>query len=243
MKNKYLLGTAAFSNFDLLQTCVNSWPKNLNRLVIIDRYDPKSPAFTVIPDDITAVGYREHMGCSTIWNKIILTAVTTGYDGAIIVGSDTEFKDNFLEEWIEQFENGNYIFATTLDQGFNCFGLTLECIEKVGMFDENFFPAYFEDNDYWLRAKLSGVDIGDIGDATKLEHYGSATIRKSVQCNQANAFSFDLNQRYFWSKWGAHQDSAISKFYTTPFNSGNDLRYWERDEAFIQVKREAWEKC
>ena len=241
MKNKYLLGTAAFSNFDLLQTCVNSWPTWIDRLVVFDRFNRGNG--TNIREDVNVISYREHIGCSAVWNRIILNAMASGHNAVIIVGSDTEFKDNFLEEWIEQFENGNYIFATTLDQGFNCFGLTLECIEKVGMFDENFFPAYFEDNDYWLRAKLSGVDIGDIGDATKLEHYGSATIRKNVQCNQANAFSFDLNQRYFWAKWGAHQDSPINKFYTTPFNSGNDLRYWERDEAFIQVKREAWGKC
>mmetsp|Transcript_12742 Transcript_12742/g.53925 ORF Transcript_12742/g.53925 Transcript_12742/m.53925 type:complete len:409 (-) Transcript_12742:309-1535(-) len=41
-------------------------------------------------------------------------------------------------------------------EGYASFVLTLEGAKRVGPFDENFWPAYAEDCDYWLRVQLAG---------------------------------------------------------------------------------------
>jgi hypothetical protein len=40
--------------------------------------------------------------------------------------------------------------------GWSIFAINRACVDNVGFFDENFFPAYFEDNDYHYR--LTRID-------------------------------------------------------------------------------------
>ncbi len=40
-----------------------------------------------------------------------------------------------------------------------CFMLTPKTLEKVGYFDENIWPANWEDTDYWLRVYQNGLKL------------------------------------------------------------------------------------
>jgi GT2 family glycosyltransferase len=80
--------------------------------------------------------------------------------------------------------------------------LTRFCIEQVGYFDERFFPAYFEDNDYSERIKRvllsKGYHSGMVHDSRVL-HEGSRTIKEGgVNVSK----SFEDNKRKFKEKWG-----------------------------------------
>ena len=44
-------------------------------------------------------------------------------------------------------------------EGFSSFGISLEGIAKLGPMDENFWPAYAEDCDYWFRAQLNNCSL------------------------------------------------------------------------------------
>ena len=44
---------------------------------------------------------------------------------------------------------------------FTNFILTNKIFDKVGLFDENIYPAYFEDNDYWKRILLSSEKFSE----------------------------------------------------------------------------------
>lgn len=244
---KYLLGTSAFSNPELLEKCLKSWPDYLNRIVVFDRLIPTSELFEFHKEfaenypDFYGFSTEEHVGVSGTWNAIIVFAFERDYDAVIIVGSDTEFVDDYLEKWIEEFEKGNYQFATSKEQGFNCFGITRECFDKVGTFDENYFPAYFEDNDYWHRVKISGYDVGDLGDPTKFNHWGSATIRNNEWYNRANAYSYGINERYYRAKWGGHQDAPPESKYQHPFDKPElSPRFWQPFPEIINAKKEVW---
>ena len=80
--------------------------------------------------------------------------------------------------------------------------LTRFCIEQVGYFDERFFPAYFEDNDYAERIKRvllsKGYLSGTVHDSQVL-HVGSCTIKEG---GVKVARSFEENKRKFKEKWG-----------------------------------------
>jgi GT2 family glycosyltransferase len=61
---------------------------------------------------------------------------------------------------------------------WQAFCLGYEAVRAVGLFDEGFFPAYFEDTDYIRRALAKNVPIVKLDVA--LEHDNSSTIQ--VRC-------------------------------------------------------------
>jgi hypothetical protein len=251
---KYLLGTAAFSNPDFLKTCLDSWPKrseNLERVVLFDRLIDTSELHKFHKDfsknypDINAFASKKHVGVAGSWNGIITLGFEHNkFDAVVIVGSDTQFLDDYFERWIKEFEAGGWEFATSKDQGFNCFALTKKCYDEVGLFDENFFPAYFEDNDYWLRVRLAGFEVGDIGDPNKFVHLGggSSTIKRNEWYNRANSYSYSLNERYYRAKWGGHQDAPVDTKFQHPFNKPElPIKFWQVFPELQKLKQEAWE--
>lgn len=55
-----------------------------------------------------------------------------------------------------------YTFLLTFQWGtggWSAFAVTDYIIKQVGLFDENFFPAYFEDEDYDVRLKVMGFKL------------------------------------------------------------------------------------
>jgi len=63
-----------------------------------------------------------------------------------------------------------------------------EAVRRLGLFDEAFFPAYFEDNDYNTRANHHGVPITKLPVETL--HENSATIYANPVFAQKNSATF-----------------------------------------------------
>ena len=72
--------------------------------------------------------------------------------------------------------------------------------DKVGYFDVNYYPAYFEDNDYGLRCKLGGVKVGIITKAI-FYHFWSRSIHEGG-ARALNAKYFEKNRAHYIQKWG-----------------------------------------
>jgi hypothetical protein len=86
------------------------------------------------------------------------------------------------------------------------------CISKVGYFDEGFYPAYFEDNDYHRRINLIDPDryVGHLEALEPEVKRNSETIRRDPSLNQ-----FPKSYDYYLRKWGGLPGSET---YGTPFN-------------------------
>ena len=134
---------------------------------------------------------NERNNLSMAWNVGVKTAINQGYKYVLIPNLDIllhkkamqsliAFGDVYIKDTgiiacnpindIVMFEIApdNPEKATKLiennDQSFSCFLLSIEAYKKIGAFDEQFEPAYFEDDDYLHRAKQSGYR------PTKLQH-------------------------------------------------------------------------
>ncbi len=94
---------------------------------------------------------------------------------------------------------------------FSAFMLTKKCYNEVGQFDENFYPAYFEDNDYHYRLYLKGIKAINYPMAVYY-HFGS---RSKKFINNFNTL-FEKNREYYKKKWGGIPGEEIFK---SPFNS------------------------
>ena len=84
---------------------------------------------------------------------------------------------------------------------FSCFMVRPTIVKAVGWFDENFVPAYFEDNDYHRRILVSGRKAYSDNNALMF-HYGSQTQNANTSSPAVPPFAFEMNERYYVEKWG-----------------------------------------
>jgi GT2 family glycosyltransferase len=84
---------------------------------------------------------------------------------------------------------------------FSAFMLNRRCWETVGEFDENFFPAYFEDNDYHYRMRLAGLRA-IVHPPALFYHFGSRTQNEARPAPIVPGDWFERNRSYYVRKWG-----------------------------------------
>lgn len=89
-----------------------------------------------------------------------------------------------------------------------CMYLKREVLDKVGSFDEDYTPAYFEDSDMCMKIAKAGYKVYYCGEVT-LQHEHGATSR----ANNINAASLlSTNRTKFVKKWGtqlARRDCTV----------------------------------
>ncbi len=94
---------------------------------------------------------------------------------------------------------------------FSCFMLKKETIDKIGYFDPQFYPAYFEDNDYHHRLKIAGLKAYKTNQAVYY-HFGSRTIKQGGAIKEVSNAGYAINRDYYESKWGGlpgHETTII----------------------------------
>jgi GT2 family glycosyltransferase len=105
--------------------------------------------------------------------------------------------------------------------------LNRECIEAVGLLDEDsFYPAYFDDDDYQRRCELGGVSWVTYNGA--IAHTRSATINSDPKLAAANARTFPENMQRYVAKWGGHPGSET---FSRPWGKPVPLSYAPVDIA------------
>lgn len=98
-----------------------------------------------------------------------------------------------------------------------CAAITPRALAVLGMFDENCYPAYYEDSDYHRRALLAGLPRVVATD-TYITHQGSASL-PTVPAEQHHA-QFKAVQSYYLKKWHGDrgQERAVVPFGDSRFN-------------------------
>lgn len=166
--------------------------------------------------------------------EVIVPAANLGFGGSVnhaicgepgaawwcIANADVEFGKGDLARLAEEMAQGGPRWVGIND--WRVFGLSREAVERVGYFDQSFFPAYLEDCDYEYRCSLTGVPWYFIPGTT--EHVGSAAIRSDDSFRRSNERSYAANLAYYREKWGGgHRGGEV---YRTPFNRGGHPREW-----------------
>lgn len=199
--------------------------------------------------------YLAQVPLSKAWNRGSLQAFTDGCDYALVCNDDIMFAPECIDNMVEQYEllrqfgvimvTPNNILAEVgsphaiLDYklpddfepsfsdhpNFSCFLITAEYFELVGAFDENFTPAWYEDNDSHRRAILAGLrEISTT--AAPMAHIGGVTTHLMENPDSGES------QRYYVEKWGglpeSHMSSLPKEHFTSPYNDSNlSIRDWK----------------
>jgi GT2 family glycosyltransferase len=171
--------------------------------------------------------YGENRGVSRSWNDGILTAYAEGADVVVVANDDVLPSAGDLDRIADKAVrcSDRYIVScagkhsrlgrSLPSHGYSFFAINPIAIELIGCFDENFFPAYCEDQDYARRAALAGLSEENCAD-TMVLHIGSSAILSSRQLELQNRVTQRHNIAYYVRKWGG---DAGSERFETPFGN------------------------
>lgn len=195
---KLLIGIPTINRADLLNGALEKYHlcyPNLDIIVVdngvnqnIDTRNPKLRVFV----------QTSNLGVAASWNLILRTAFNEGYTHVLMLNDDIELirDESELLACIKSYAPNTFL----VQLGTWCsFVLSKKVYDEVGAFDEQFYPAYFEDNDYAIRIKLNpNVDIQWEQMLCPTLYRNSMTIQKDASLNQ----NFTNNRAKYILKWG-----------------------------------------
>lgn len=163
-----------------------------------------------LPSCADLIKESRNIGVSASWNKIMDWGFNELNLSHLIILNDDIYlgkNHNQVKGYLRKF-NLSFLVGT----GTWCaFIISKDVYFKVEDFDENFFPAYYEDNDYFYRMKLSGIDIQHSTFMNPEIYNNSMSIKRNPALN----YSFNNNKMYYIRKWGGEPDKET---FSTPFN-------------------------
>lgn len=209
---------------DYFETCAASLSKKLDVLAIDNTHN--------------------NLGLAGSWNKGV-KEVEDRYDWLIVMSAAMRFGeaggldmlkqlsshqyDNVVHFAQQDFPEQPFIRGKTqgIEAGnfmWHCTAISKQCLRRVGKFDANFYPIYFEDIDYDLRVqKASG---GKGGHVVVPINARSESVGHGVRLGNIKVPTNDLIA-YFATKWGSHPSAAKLGTYDRPFDvDNNSLAFW-----------------
>lgn len=207
----------------------NSTPKTKSFL----KYLEKRKNTKVLYNDI-------NIGCPASWNLGIKTCFQYMFvERVLVLNNDVILHPECIDRLIEKQKETAHPIITGRDVAaecatptevralkipdrefvvdepeFSCFMVSRFGFRDIGSFDEKFFPAYFEDNDYHYRARLQKKRMVKLNTAMYY-HFGSRTIRSSAEMQDIVNAYYLQNEQYFVEKWGGKPGSEK---YKEPFD-------------------------
>ena len=143
----------------------------------------------------------ENLGVAGSWNAALKLAFESGHEWAIVMNDDAELLEGTVSAFSNGFDRG--IDLGLSDQGMSCFAIHKRCIDAVGWFDTNFWPAYHEDEDYLHRLRIGYRRVEKVDGAKALHEQGSSTFAYSEMLRLSHQTRADQqNLHYYGRKWG-----------------------------------------
>lgn len=238
-----VIGTAIVNGFNWLERLIDSVDFPVDTFVIFNnngrgeltkKLDELSNIDHKYINNIVICHLPSNIGVSGAWNLIIKSYMNSPY--WVIASHDIAFTEGLLEELFNKAKDDSIgmIHGNGGDFNHGTYDLFLIrdfVIQKLGLFDENFYPAYCEDADYIMRITRWNWNNPDnrIKTITSLEtpyYHGSAlTTDKDYYNEGAQTKKIDpiLNEKldqcnitnfeYMFEKWGENWRSTSPQKY------------------------------
>jgi GT2 family glycosyltransferase len=208
---KFAIGIPTLNRADLLIPSLIKYVQDFNgiEIHIIDNGDQDLEKYEKY-NNIFIHTQHKNIGVAASWN-ILCDIIYAKHEWALLLNDDVYL--GYDAEIINQVIDDNNTFGLIQSHlNFSVILLQKDFFEFVGRFDENFYPAYYEDSDYLYRMKLLGVYQGVDAKLNPKDARVSQTYEKSPEfVNDAMKYS---RLRYI-EKWG---NIPLLETYKTPYN-------------------------
>jgi GT2 family glycosyltransferase len=189
-----VLGFATLTRFDLADRLLASIDYPVEHLVIIDNSGTQSwnPSKPEKVNNLWLIRVPYGLGLVGAWNLIIKSTPYASY--WVLVNDDAWFAMGALEIIAMDADPEGLSFPHVVPD-WSCIVIGQKVVETVGLYDERFYPLYFDDNDYERRIRNADLPVKRI-DAI-VHHQNNSTLKGN---EQKNAVSFQNNQKLMTAK-------------------------------------------
>jgi glycosyltransferase involved in cell wall biosynthesis len=217
---------------ELLDAMLGSIDHPVDRVVIIDNGDVLDEGWLTWHPQYRVIQPGHNLGVAASWN--LGMKVTPQAPWWLIVNHDITFGPGDLARLEETVNPAAATIYFML--GMASFAITRYTVNAVGVFDENFAPAYNEDLDFARRLDLLALPRVEVGFSGT--HVGSATIHSDPALRAQNGATHMANDAYYARKWGGHKQGGET--FSTPFNRGGHVGDWRLDPE--RLRHQTWRK-
>ena len=176
------------NRYDLLENMLASINYPIDNILIIDN----GGSFKT-DQNVKVLNMPANLGLSAAWNLGIKCYPDSKY--WLFASADTTWGESALQE-IDSLSGPNKLLLT--NDAYGCFSVGENVIEQVGLFDEYFYPIYFEDNDFHERvARFCPENTITSTSIQTAPESGSQTINSDDKLKNRNHETFLNNQEYY----------------------------------------------
>ena len=204
------------NRFDLLFQMLESIDYPIDNLLIIDNSNSleniNNVNFNSALDKtkIQILNMPANMGVSGSWNLGIKCFPHSPY--WLFMSNDNHWEAGGLAE-MQSLSSPDKLVMSNV--AWNSFSLGSEVVKKIGLFDENYHPAYYEDTDYMERLRFADMMDCIVWSTAPVKQISTATtVTSSEQFFQRNINSNQSNYEY----WSAKMNSDHTHLNCSPYN-------------------------
>lgn len=161
-----------------------------------------------------------NLGVARAWNVGALEVLDRGQDYLVLMSASMMFGPELHTTWRRQMHTfwGSDLIECE-GNSWHLIAIHRRLFEQVGLFDGNFYPGYWEADDFMFRASQTGVVHWPRAWVNALSQGSGLTIGLGgqVSCPAKPLL------RYWHTKWGGPKGEEK---WVLPFN-GKPLDYWE----------------
>jgi GT2 family glycosyltransferase len=195
-----VVGFATLKRFDLADRLLASIDYPVEHLVIVDNsgsasWNPVKPDFVV---NMWVIRVPYGLGLVGAWNLVIKSTPYAPY--WILINDDAWFEPGALKI-IEENVDTNALNFVQCEPKWSAPVFGEGMIGRVGLYDERFYPLYFDDNDMERRIRHYNVPIKQI--PAIIHHENSSTLKSGF--HEKNDKSYTANS-ILYARKGAMDD-------------------------------------
>ena len=187
-----VLGFAVLNQFDRADRLLASIDYPVEHLVVVNNSGKRSWTPTK-PDWVENLWHIEvpfGLGLVGAWNLIVKATPYAPY--WVLVNDDAWFLPGEMKQ-IPLFVDRDALNFLTIEPKWSGVVFGEGMVYKVGLYDENFYPLYFDDNDLERRVDLAGVPKKTI--PCHMGHNNSSTLASGFQSR--NEVSYTRNSALY----------------------------------------------
>lgn len=190
-----VLGFCTLKRHDLAEKLMWSIDYPVDHLVIIDNSGTQNwiPPRVPMAKNQWNIQVPFGLGLVGAWNLIVKTTPYAPY--WLLVNDDAHFEPGALKIIAQEADPKTLSFPDIVPE-WSCIVLGEKVVEKAGLYDERFYPLYFDDNDYARRIDKAGFAIKRI--QAKVHHENSSTLKSGYE--EKNSITYRANGQLFQSK-------------------------------------------
>jgi len=190
-----VLGFATLKRFDLASRLLESIDYPVEHLVIVNNSGTQSwrPRKPDLVENLWHIEVPFGLGLVGGWNLIVKSTPHAPY--WVLINDDAWFEAGALKTIAQKAKSDTLNFLDIIPS-WSGIVLGQKVVETVGLYDERFYPLYFDDNDYQRRIENAGFVINHV--PAKIHHENSSTLLAGYQ--EINNNTYAANNRLFGHK-------------------------------------------